>query len=255
MKIATRRIGLVVLLAALAGTAQARTDGDRAVASVGERLRANDCPGAVKALNAALHAGYPEAALLAGTLFEAGHCVGRDWNKAVGFYSQAFDGGVKDGALRLAAGFAAIQNGPDPAAALWWARRARLEAGQCTANLPRTDDPDQFVQELRKWPAPGLAACNYVVGVISFIAAEAHFPMAGIVREIEGRPEFVYTPATSHFAIEDRSATFSALHGYNDAIAKAIGQSGQRYSKPSNFPPDWQVSFVLDIETDKSRWW
>jgi hypothetical protein len=140
----------MVLLAALAGTAQARTDGDRAVASAGERLRANDCPGAVKALNAALHAGYPEAALLAGTLFEA---------------------------------------------------------------------------------------------------------ISGIVREIEGRPEFVYTPATSHFAIEDRSATFAALHGYNEVIAKAIGQAAQRYSMPAGMPRDWRVSFVLDIETDKSRWW
>jgi len=153
MKKTLYRWGWVVALAMLAGGAQARTDGEKAVVGIGELLKANDCAGAVKALNAGLQTGYPEVALLAGTMFEAGFCVKKNWDKAVGFYTQAHEGGIREGALRLAAGFADTANGPDAAAALWWAKRARLDAGTCTSRLPDIDDPDRFVEALRAWPA------------------------------------------------------------------------------------------------------
>jgi TPR repeat protein len=153
MKKTVCRLVLGLALATLADAALAYTDGEKAVAAVGERLRTNDCDGAVKALNTGLQADYKEVALLAGTMFEAGFCVNQNWSKAIGFYTQAYDGGMREGALRLAAGFAAAANGPDTAAALWWAKRAGLAADYCTARLPDTDDPDRFVEALRLWRA------------------------------------------------------------------------------------------------------
>jgi hypothetical protein len=246
---------LVVTLAMLAGGVQARTDGEKAVAGVGEQLRAKDCAGAVKALNAGLQAGYPEAALLAGTMFEAGFCVNRNWDKAIGFYTQAHDGGIREGALRLAAGFAAAANGPDTAAALWWAKRARLDADFCTAKLPDTDDPDRFVAALREWRPEALATCNFVVGEMSFIVTEARYPMAGIEREIMGRSELVFTPARSHFESEAREATGPAHDGISAVLVRAISQAGTRYFKPAGIPPSWTIPFVVIVDTDKSRWW
>jgi TPR repeat protein len=248
-------LGLALVLALLAGGAQARTDGEKAVAGIGERLRASDCAGAVKALNSGLQAGYPEVALMAGTLFETGRCLNRNWDKAVGLYVQAYDGGIRAGALRLSAGFAAAANGPDAAASLWWAKRARLNADTCTADLPDTDDPDRFVDALRTWPAQKLETCNYVVGTMAFIVAEARYPMEGIAREIMGRPELVFTPARMHFRSNARDATRPARDALNAVIVRAISLAGARYRTPEGIPLSWEVPFVIEVDTDKSRWW
>jgi hypothetical protein len=246
---------LAAALALLAGGAQARTEGEKAVGAIGERLKIKDCEGAVKALNGGLQAGYPEVALLAGTMFEAGFCLKRDWNKAIGFYSQAYDGGIREGALRLAAGFAAAPNGPDAAAALWWAKRARLDADSCTATLPDTDDPDRFVAGLRAWQPKTLEVCNFVIGEMAFIVAEARYPMAGIHREIMGRTELTFTPARTHFESQASGATGPAHDGMSAVLVRAISQAGARYPKPEGIPPKWTIGFVVVVDTDRNRWW
>jgi hypothetical protein len=246
---------LAAALALLAGGVQARTEGEKAVGAIGERLKAKDCDGAVKALNTGLQARYPEVALMAGTMFEAGFCLKKDWSKALGFYTQAYDGGIRAGALRLAAGFAAAANGPDAAAALWWAKRARLDADSCTARLPDADDPDRFVEALRALPAQNLAICNYVVGTMAFVTAEARYPMEGVSRQIAGVPEVVFTPALSHFRSEARGSTGPAQDKISEVIEHAISLAGARYPKPKGIPPEWKIGFVLNVDTDKSRWW
>lgn len=243
------------MLSLLAGGAQARTDGQEAVARVGERLRAIDCDGAVKTLNAGLGAGYPEVALLAGHLFEMGLCLKKDWSKAVHYYSAAHEGGVKEGAYRLAAGFAAAANGPDMAAAMWWARRAGLEAGSCTAELPKTEDADRFVAELTTWPAAKLAVCNYVIGMTSFIVADTRYPMAGVSREIQGRVEVTYRPALSRFTTDAVDATGPARRGLGEVIARSAHFAAARYPKPGPIDPAWEIPFVLLVHIDKNRWW
>jgi hypothetical protein len=255
MKKTMARCGLVVALAMLAGAVQARTDGEKAVGAIGERLKASDCDGAVKALNTGLQAGYPEVALMAGTMFEAGFCLKKDWNKALGFYTQAHDGGIREGALRLAAGFAAAANGPDTAAALWWAKRARLDVDYCTTTLPDTDDPDRFVAALRQWQPKALETCNFVVGEMSFIVAEARYPMAGIQREIVGRTELVFTPARRHFHSEARDATGPGQDAMSAVLVRAISQAGTRYHQPEGIPPAWTIPLVVLVDTNKSRWW
>lgn len=248
-------LGLVVALAAVAFPAWGRTDGQQALAGIGERLRAKDCEGTIRNLNAGLTAGYPEVALMAGTMFEAGACVGKDWNKAVHFYSLASEGGMKEGALRLAAGFAAAANGPDMAAALWWAKRAGLQADYCTAKLPKTDDPDGFVEALRTWPARELAICNYVVGILSFVSADVRYPMAGVTREIAGRLEIDYVPATSRYKVDAGNATGPATKGLGDVFGRALYYAGARYARPDGIDPRWTIPFVVVVDTDKSQWW
>jgi hypothetical protein len=255
MKKTAFKLGLVLMLALLACQVQARTDGQQAVAGVGESLRAKDCAGALKHLNAGLGAGYPEVALLAGTMFDAGICVEKNWKKAIDFYSTASAGGVREGTLRLVAGFAAAENGVDPAAALWWAKRAALDAGRCTANLPNTDDPDVFVEALQKWPASELAICNYVVGKISFMYAEARYPIWGVKREIAGRLEIDYRPADDHFRIDPGSATRPAVQAMSYAWGLSHHLARERYPQPSGIPPTWTVPFVVVFDTDKSTWW
>lgn len=249
------KLGLIFMLASCAPGAQARTDGQEAVSAVGERIRAGDCEAVVKRLNAGLGAGYPEVALLAGNLFEVGACVRKDWDKAVHFYSLAHEGGMKEGAWRLAAGFAADEHGPDRAAALWWARRAGLDADRCTADLPKTDDPDPFVEALRTWPAQRLAVCNYVVGVMAFVAAEAHYPIAGVSREVAGRVEVDYWPALFKFSTKAPGATVPAQYGMGEVIAKAESLAGARYRKPAGIDPAWVIPFVLVVDTEKGKWW
>jgi hypothetical protein len=256
MKKTARRWGWVVALAMLAGGAQARTDGEKAVVGIGELLRANDCAGAVKALNTGLQTGYPEVALLAGTMFEAGFCVTKNWDKAMGFYTQAHEGGIREGALRLAAGFADTANGPDAAAALWWAKRARLDAGACTSRLPDTDDPDRFVEALRAWPAQEVKFCSYVAGVMSFMTADARYPMSGIAREAMGRVEVAWTPGRHHFKTQGLSETTGpAQENMFAAVNRSISLAGARYKMPLGVSPTWQIVFDLVFDIDRKRWW
>lgn len=245
----------VAILALPACMAFAATDGEKAVGRVGERMKARNCAGAVKELNAGLAARHPEVALLAGTMFETGACVTQDWNRAMGHYTQAFDAGMRDGALRLAAGFAAVAHGPDAAAALWWARRARLPVERCVGRLPDTDDPDRFVQELGKWPAQELATCNYVVGLLSFIHAEIRYPINGVTHEAMGRVEVEYLPARSYFNGTVSNGTGRVARDVSQALGQIQYQAGKLYAKPAGIDPDWKIPFILLLELDKDRWW
>lgn len=247
--------GLVLVLALLASGAQARTDQQEAVTSIVEHIRTYDCDAAIKGLNDGLKAGYPEVAMIAGTMFDVGICVKKDWNKAVRFYSQASESGIKEGAYRLAAGFAATENGPDMAAAMWWAGRAGLQADRCTARMPKTDDPDRFVEQLKQWPARELAICNYVVGWIAFLSAEGRYPIAGVKYEIDGRMELTYRPASGHFDQESGFSTNPARVKLSEVWAQAARYAGPRYPRPAGIDPAWELHFYVTVDTDKSKWW
>jgi hypothetical protein len=170
---------LALLLAALPGHAAADGLGALASSKLVRQLAAGDCAGAIKVLNADLAEKSPQAFLLAGTMYEHGACVGRDWKRAMGLYVQAHDGGQPEAALRLAAGFAAPENGPDIAAAIWWAGRGRQISMDC--GLDPIDDPERLVELLRGWSKSRLEQCNYVIGVMSTIAGEAQYaPRAAV---------------------------------------------------------------------------
>ncbi len=255
MRATLARAGLLLGLGALACDTQARTDREQAVRDVVRHLRANECPAAVERLNDGLKAENPELAMMAGTMFDIGICVAKDWDKAVGFYVRASDAGIKEGAYRLAAGFAARQHGPDTAAALWWAARAGLQADGCTGKLPKMDDPERFVEELKRWPAHELAVCNFVVGSIAFILADARYPLGGVKTEISGRAEITYRPAANSFREDTRDATIPARDKMGRVLTQAIGHAGPLFTKPAGIDPEWELRFVVPIDADKSRWW
>ena len=171
--------GLLSSLSCLpAGAAGSGTRaGGEASNTVRHWIGARKCDAAVERLKSGLKDGYPEIMLLAGSMYENGVCVRQDWNTAVGFYAQAFENGIVEGADRLAAGYADPANGADVAAALWWARRGRgARLKSCEVSREAAGDPDRFVAELAAWPQQRLTICNYLVGVMSTIAAEVKYP-------------------------------------------------------------------------------
>jgi hypothetical protein len=275
MKKTIFQAGSVLALALLAGGAQARTEGERAAASVGERLKANDCEGAVKALNSGLKQGYAEVALVAGSMYENGVCVRRDWNRAIPLYSQAWEGGQKEAASRLAAGFAAPENGPDIAAALWWASRGRGQAAQmqanagCAVGLEAADDPDRFVAELKTWPKERLLACNYIAGVMSTLAAEVQYPRQALRRWVGGDVTLRFQPAVPRIDmlrgesreyqqigivngndVHDRHARAAAGGSFEKMLGEVAERALRRYPQPAGIPEGSKilVKYVFGLE-------
>ncbi|MGH8855095.1 MAG: hypothetical protein ACREWI_12550, partial [Telluria sp.] len=186
-----RKSTRVTLLLALSGASALAGAGTYSCALAVDAIRgsiaARNCSQAVDRLKSGLKNAYPEVILLAGSMYENGVCVKRDWSQAVTFYVQAHEAGEKDAAARLAAGYADPANGSDVAAALWWGLKALgARLGECAVPKEAMDDPDRFVAALATWPAPRLAACNYLVGVMSTMKAEVKYPELAIEYGIGG---------------------------------------------------------------------
>lgn len=254
---------------AAAPTASAGTyAGAMAVDAVRNSIAARDCVTAVKRLKSGLENGYPEMALLAGSMYENGICVKRDWSRAVTFYVQAHDAGEKDGSARLVAGYADPANGPDVAAALWWAwKNPGALPAYCGVSKEALADPDRFVAELNGWPKDRLAACNYIVGVLATISAEVKYPelasshgIGGDVtlRFLVGVPRIELQRGQSHEyelvgwvsadTLRDRK-TRKMGDGFEAALSSVANRALARYPHPGGIPADTlvQVQFSFGI--------
>lgn len=249
---------LLLALAAAALPASAGTYAGRlAVDAVRGSIAARDCQTAVKRLKSGLENDYPEMLLLAGSMYENGLCVKRDWPRAVSFYAQANEAGEKDGAARLAAGYADPANGPDVAAALWWAWKSPgFPASACSVSREGLADPDRFVAELAAWPKQQLAYCNYVAGVLSTIEAEVKYPelaadhgiggdvtlrfLAGVPRidlqRGESR-EYELVGWVSSDMLRDRK-TRKMGDGFVTALSSVANRALARYPHPAGIPAD-----------------
>jgi hypothetical protein len=191
--------------------------GDAAVHDVKVRIEARNCASAVDRLKAWLNKDVPKVALLAGTMYEHGVCVKRDWSKAVSFYTLAFEGGLTEAAERLAAGYADPANGPDIAAALWWGRHGRSFNMQfCAVSKESADDPDRFVAELNTWKPSRLAGCNYVVGVMAMVTAELKYPKLGVAHQVGGDVDLRFFPGLARIEVKQGEAREYALLGWVD---------------------------------------
>ncbi|MGJ7917419.1 hypothetical protein ACI48D_18335 [Massilia sp. LXY-6] len=233
------------------------------------RLAAKDCGEAVTELKAGLKQGYREVVLLAAAMHDRGFCVKRDWNRAADFYAQAYQAGMKEAADFLAAGFAAPENGPDVAAALWWASRGRGYAAKgCTVSPAAADDPDRFVAELATWPQSRRAACNYVAGVLSTIVAEVKYPATAQNYLIEGDIHLRFLPGVPRIdlrmenvseldplerrpnglmrdrSLKKLSADFEKM--IDDISKRAL----QRYPQPEGIPADTVVELSYRFRFD-----
>lgn len=264
---------IAILLLALTGAAANAQAGTRsgalAVDAIRSSIAARDCGQAVDRLKSGLKNEYPEVFLLAGSMVENGLCVKRDWARAVSFYAQAHGGGEKDGAARIAAGYADPANGPDVAAALWWAwKTPGFQLSHCAVPQEAAADPDRFVAALAAWPAARLASCNYIAGVLSTIAAEVKYPelaaahgIGGDVtlRFLAGVPRIELQRGASHEyellgwvsadTLRDRK-TRRMGDGFEAALSAVANRALQRYPHPGGIPADTliQVKFSFGIE-------
>lgn len=257
---------LAMAMASAASTACAADDpakdptGDAAVHDVRIRIEARNCGAAVDRLKAWLSKDVPKVALLAGTMYEHGVCVKRDWSKAVSFYALAFDGGLKEASERLAAGYADPANGPDIAAALWWARQARgFNVPFCAVSKEAADDPDRFVAELGTWDTTRLTGCNYIVGVMATVSAELKYPKLGAAHQLGGDVDLRFFPGLARIEVKQGEAREYALLGWVDgdtlgdrrtkqvtgvfekALSDVTKRALARYPQPPGIPPESKI--------------
>lgn len=251
--------GLAALLGAPA-LAEPSDAGRKAASAVLGRIAAKDCSAAVAELKAGLQHEFPEIALLAGAMYENGTCVQRDWNRAAPFYIQAWQGGAERAADRLAAGYAAPENGPDAAAALWWSQRRSSGAlrpegmPSCAVSDAAAADIDRFVAELQTWQPSRIAACTYMTGVMSTMSAEINYPELALKNAISGEVTLVFLPGVPR--IEARQGALdpgfvdqdtklirpkTRMAGFEKALGDVGDRAMRRYPRPPGIPADAEV--------------
>lgn len=269
------RMLLAGSLAVPVSLATAATPGRLSAAAVTSRIEAKDCNGAVAEMKAGLKHDYPEVVLLAATLYDHGVCVPRDWQRAVLFYSHAYQAGLKEAADRLAAGFAAPENGADVAAALWWAGHGRIQAGPgeqalapCAASPAAADDIDRFVAELQTWPQAQLAMCNYVAGVMATLSSEMRYPDLARAYGMGADVTLRFLPAVPRIELKKGDTREYQLLGVFDGdrlrdretprvsgtFEKTMGAVAERalrrYPQPAGIPKEavFAVRYVFTLE-------
>lgn len=272
MKNNSKRVALLAslclfLLPAAAGAAP--TEGQRMVDAIADRLYSGDCKDAVERLKAGLKEGHREVELMGGTMFEHGVCLPRDWKRAVALYLKAYTAGQPDASERLAAGYADPANGPDIAAALWWAARGRGFAGDaCRVAGEAADDPDRFVAVLATWPQARLAHCTYIAGVLATISSETKYPAVAralgvggevTLRFLPGVPRIELQKGESHEytllgwvngdALRDRGAK-PVTGSFEKTLSEVANRALRRYPHPAGIPVDtlFQVKFSFTLE-------
>lgn len=262
-----RAAALVLPLCWSAGALAAPTDGADAANLIKNRIAAKDCAEAVDALKAGIRQGYREVVMLAGAMHDKGLCVKRDWNRASDFYAQAYQAGTKEAADYLAAGFAAPENGPDLAAALWWASRGSNRAAQgCAISPAAVDDPDRFVAELMAWPQERRARCNYIAGVLSTLATEVRYPALPQNYLIEGDVIMRFLPGVPRIdlrvenvaeseplgrgqngIVRDRSLKKLSA-GFEKTIDDIAQRALRRYPQPAGIPVETAVDVTYRFQ-------
>ena len=252
-------------LSSFCATAEESRFGRNAVSEIRDRIQMRHCDGAVADLKTGLKKGFVEVALLAGSMYDNGICVKRDWNRAVPFYIQAWQGGMKEAADRLAAGYAAPENGADVAAALWWGHRGNKDVTRakgmpdCAVSPAAADDMDRFVAELQTWPQARLAVCNYLIGVMSMLSAEIGYPTLAAEYNVGGDVSLRFLPAVPQidlrlgkvreyplFGLIDgdriRERGARSAGGFEGAARGVADRALRRYPRPDGISPDTLVT-------------
>lgn len=238
------------------------TPGESVVTNITLKVEERDCAEAVDWLKYGLKQEYREVMLMAGTMYDHGICVRRDWSRAVAFYTQAHAAGMARGAERLAAGYADPANGADVAAALWWASKSRsFRVPGCVVGKDAVGDPDRFVAELSAWRPERLAYCNYAAGVIATIASELRYPDMAAAYSMGGKLSLRFLPAVPRIELQKNESQEFAMVGLINgnwkrdrdskeiagSIEKAVTQLAdralKRYPQPKGIPEDT----VLDL--------
>lgn len=258
---------LLLSLLSLPASAVVETPGESVVTNITLKIEERDCAEAVDWLKYGLKQEYREVMLMAGTMYDNGICVRRDWSRAVGFYTQAHAAGMAKAVERLAAGYADPANGPDVAAALWWASKSRsVRDPNCSVGKEAVNDPDRFVAELSTWRPERLAYCNYVAGVTSTIASELRYPDMAAAYAMGGKLTLRFLPAEPRIELQKNESQEFAMVGLINgnwkrdrdskeiagSIQKAVTQLAdralKRYPQPKGIPADTVVEMNYTFE-------
>lgn len=265
-------LALAFFLVAQSSPARLLTTAEQMVSDVRVDIERGDCGSAVSTLDKGLKAHYPEVQLLAGSLYENGVCLKPNWDRAVNFYSLAYKNGKKEGAYRLAAGFAAPQNGPDVASALWWSSRVNPGLDACVPSGAARDDADKFLADVKTWSDARIGTCNYIVGVFSTIMAEVRYPAQASHWAVGGKVTVTFRPATAGIQLTLNGTEKYLLTGVysgdrlweeNDkqigsAFVKNVravaDRALKRYPKPDGIPADTpDATLIIDFGMEDAR--
>ena len=243
------------------------TEAEKAVDAVLAAVRDRDCKGAVAALNAGLAKSTPEVWTLAGALFEEGVCLKPSWERAVGYYQRAAGAGQAGVTARLAAGYAAPVGGPDKAAAVWWAYRARTPLpGACQGAAALVNDADRFVAALQAWPAGQLDACAYAAGVMARIQSDLEDPGLAAAYGLEGKVTMVFMPASARVDISEAMTDAAppggvvadgvlrereqrlARQAFSKRLRELADRALARYQPPAQVPAAWRINAEFAVK-------
>ena len=243
------------------------TPGESAVSIITLRLEDGDCAVAVDWLKYGLKQEYREVMLMAGTMYDHGICVRRDWARAVGFYTQAHAAGMRRSAERLAAGYADPANGPDAAAALWWAWKGEaFNVAQCGVGKDAANDPDRFVAALSAWTPARLAYCTYAAGVVSTISSELRYPDMAAAYAMGGEMHLRFLPGVPRIELQNSESREFAMVGIingnwkrdrdskeiklsiENAVRALAERALKRYPQPKGIPADTVVDLAYTFE-------
>jgi hypothetical protein len=233
-------------------------------------IEGNDCTGAINRLNEGLAENLPKINLLAATMFDHGVCVKANWERAVGLYVKAHQGGEHAAAFRLAAGYAAPDRDPDIAAALWWLAHTSplVQVKGCEVPAEARSDADRFVEHVKRWPDQKLVACNYATGLVATVAGQVHYPARALSHAVGGDYVLRFTPGLGRIDVMSGKSTEYELFGVFDAdfvrerktkyvtgsfeenLQQVAQRALQRYPRPEGIDPSWQFlikfRFVMD---------
>lgn len=228
------------------------------LAGVHSALNHRDCKLAVSRLNDGLEARYPDAYLMAGTMFEDGLCVKAQWERAASMYQRAHAAGRPTGMYRMVAGLASR----DAPVALWWAQKLGAPAlpDFCRLAADVHGNAEAYAAALRVWPPGQLAACAYIAGVQAAVFGEIKHPSVALGRYVDGKVTMRFVPAAGSIdwrvdELEDilptpfeapagRKARQSAevsqdLHRYLETISR---RALERFVKPPAFAMDGDIA-------------
>ncbi|MFP5391517.1 MAG: hypothetical protein ACLGI6_08230 [Gammaproteobacteria bacterium] len=172
-----------------------RPQSNLALRPIVNALTQQDCAGAIKALKNGLNEQDSDVMLMAGTMYERGLCVKKNWDQASDFYQMADAKGNQWARKKLVAGLASEG---DAGGALYWASRLpRVLPAQCYGKVDADKDPDGFAAELNQWTRERLDGCVYIAGVVNAIAGEMRYPAEAAAIGVWGTVAMKFTPASA----------------------------------------------------------
>lgn len=243
----------------------ARPHSPQTVRPIVTALIAQNCGNAVKALRTGLKEKHSEVMIMAGTMYERGLCVKKDWNQANDFYLMADAAGNEHARSKLVAGL--VGQGDAGGALYWLSKLPRTLPEQCYGKIDADKDPDAFAAELNKWTKARLDGCLYMAGVYHAIRGDMRFPAEASSIGVWGSIRMKFVPASGSVEWTLLNHETRVLEGLQtvepdtplahrakaDQILVKHGklvsdQALPRFVKPAGIPPEIVIADTFEFD-------